>query len=190
MAETMRPQSALVGVGRIEQNGADFALSERWPLSVAQIAMIAGVAARIDAVEALLGFGLPPANRAVSSGVRTGLCIGAARWLVVAPRDQSVAAQIEQAAAGTMATTDLSHARTAMRIAGAKARDVLASRCAVDFHPRAFGPGACVVTSLARLAAVIHQIDAAPAFEVLVARSFARELWHSLAESAAEQRVS
>jgi sarcosine oxidase subunit gamma len=71
---------------------------------------------------------------------------------------------------------DVSAARTTLELAGPRARDVLEHGCALDLHPRAFGPGQCAQTLLAKANVVLHQVDDAPTYRLLVRPSFARYL--------------
>ena len=45
--------------------------------------------------------------------------------------------------------------------------------CRLDLHPRAFAPGACMQTALARAQVILHQSDDAPTYEITVRNSFA-----------------
>ena len=71
---------------------------------------------------------------------------------------------------------DVSANRTVIRLEGTAARELLAFGCAVDLHPRAFGPGRCVQTMLAKAQVIIEQMTANPAFSVYVRASFATYL--------------
>lgn len=71
-----------------------------------------------------------------------------------------------------------------LEIGGAGARDLLAAGWALDLHPRAFGPGRCAQSHLAKAPVLLLQRDAAPVFEVVVRRSFAGYLRSWLAVSA------
>ena len=79
------------------------------------------------------------------------------------------------------AITDVTDGRVAFRVAGPSARDVLAKGCPLDLHPRAFPPGRCAQSLLAKASVLIHLVDdgpeRGPSFDVYVARSFADYLW-------------
>ena len=74
---------------------------------------------------------------------------------------------------GVGAAVDLSANRTTLELRGPASRDVLAAGCALDLHPRAFRPGRCAQTLLARAQVVLEQVDAEPAYRLLVRGSFA-----------------
>ena len=70
------------------------------------------------------------------------------------------------------------------------ARSLLEKGCGVDLHPRAFGPGCCAQTLLARLPVIIDQLSVAPAYRVFVRRSAARWLVEWLIDAAEEFRFA
>jgi sarcosine oxidase, subunit gamma len=122
--------------------------------------------------------GLPGPGTALRDGERTTLWLGPDEWLVTGP--PGTAAAIERdlrdavgASGGWGAVTDVSAQRTTLELSAPGARDVLAKGCSLDLHPRAFGPGRCAGTDLARAKVVLHQVDARPTYELLVAASFA-----------------
>jgi sarcosine oxidase subunit gamma len=134
----------------------------------------AGEAAR--RVADALGAALPVApNTVARAGAREVLWLGPDEWLVVAPAGEEavIEAALRAALAGKGACVDLSANRTALELAGPAARDVLASCCALDLHPRAFGPGRCAQTLVAAAPAVVQQTGDEPAFRLLVRPSFA-----------------
>ena len=51
---------------------------------------------------------------------------------------------------------DLSANRTILQLRGAKAREVLEKSCRADLHPRAFGVGTAIVTSLGPVPVILH----------------------------------
>lgn len=81
---------------------------------------------------------------------------------------------------------DVSASRVAWTVSGPRAAAVLAKSCPLDFHPRAFAPGTCAQSLLGHVNALFIKQDDEPTFTVLVARSFARDVFHSLIESAAQ----
>ncbi|MEU5540696.1 sarcosine oxidase subunit gamma family protein, partial [Streptomyces sp. NPDC020362] len=82
---------------------------------------------------------------------------------------------------------DVSAQRTTILVAGPRARDLLSHGCPLDLHPRAFGPGRCAQTTLARTQVVLVARDEARAgFWVLVRSSFAGYLTDWLLDAAVE----
>jgi heterotetrameric sarcosine oxidase gamma subunit len=179
--------SSLQDVLRPGRGGAPGAvgitIAQRRGLAIVQVAAIPGVAADRRAIEAAIGAVLPGPNRS-SAGHRTALCVGPGRWLVVADGCGTLADELEKAAGGSLAVTDLSHARTVLRVSGARVREVIAQGCAVDLHPRAAKAGDCFATAVARHSAVLHFVDDAT-MDVYVYRSFGQDLLEWLLEAAA-----
>ena len=126
---------------------------------------------------AVLGLvALPGANRFERGDRLAVLWIGPDEFLAVSSvRDAGgIEAALRQAIpSGAGAVVDVSANRVGFELAGAGARDVLATCCAIDFHPRMFGPGSCASTLVARAPAIIFQIDDRPGYRLLVRPSFA-----------------
>jgi methylglutamate dehydrogenase subunit D len=74
---------------------------------------------------------------------------------------------------------DQSHGRVIIRIAGSKARAVLAKGTPVDLHPDEFPIGKCAVTQMAHVG--VHLVrNGADSFELSVFRGFAESFWEWL----------
>jgi sarcosine oxidase subunit gamma len=125
----------------------------------------------------LAGVPLPlTPNRVAAMGPLRALWLGPDEWLLVAEGDASdLLPRLERAVIGRRAAVaDQSSSRAIIAIAGGAARDVLAAGCGLDLHPRAFGPGQCAQTLLARVPVILDQIDETPHYRLLVRRSYAR----------------
>ena len=72
---------------------------------------------------------------------------------------------------------------------GPRATTVLAKGCPLDFHPRAFPADTCAQSLFGHVNALFIKHDDAPTFTMLVARSYARDVFHALAEAAAQYDV-
>ncbi|MFE2881108.1 sarcosine oxidase subunit gamma [Streptomyces graminifolii] len=147
--------------------------------------------AAADAVGLALGLSLPvEPNTVVRAGELTVLWLGPDEWLVVgAPDTQRDLEHRIRVAAGDehVSVTDVSAQRTTLLVSGARARDLLAHGCPLDLHPRAFGPGRCAQTMLARAQVVVVARDEPGAgFWVLVRSSFAGYLTDWLLDAAGE----
>lgn len=120
--------------------------------------------------------GLPGPNRFEQGDRLAVLWIGPDEFLAVSSaRDAAGIELVLRAAipAGEGAVVDVSASRVGLELAGPGARDVLATCCAIDFHPRVFGPGSCVSTLVAKAPVIIFQTDERPAYRLLVRPSFA-----------------
>jgi len=130
--------------------------------------------------DTLLGVALPAPNRVATVGERAILWLGPDEYLVVAPDGDDVAGLAGES------VVDVSANRTTIELSGPHARDVLEKGMSIDLHPRAFGPGQCAQTLLARAQVIVRQVDDAPTYHVLVRGSFAPYLADWLADASKE----
>jgi sarcosine oxidase subunit gamma len=144
----------------------------------------------LDAVKHAVGAAPPAdANTVATDGHNEILWLGPDEWLVVTPEDAQGAmeAALGEALAGRhVSVVDTTDARTTIRIHGAHAREVLMKGCPLDLHPRAFGPGRCAQSVIAKADVLIHQRDDAPTYDIYVLCSFSRYLWDWLVDAARE----
>lgn len=114
------------------------------------------------------------------------LWTGPGQWLVVSERatPQELVAQLEERLSSSgAAITDLSHARTVVRIAGDAWRDLLAKGCPADVD--AMKRGDCIASLSSHFSVVIHCV-ADDTADVYVFRSFGASLWDWLRGGAEE----
>jgi sarcosine oxidase subunit gamma len=145
------------------------------------------------AVGERLGIALPETPNTWTVGEPSALWLGPDEWLVVGQPDlQDVLGRgiADVLPATTGAVVDVTDQRTVLELSGPCARDVLAGACAIDLHPRAFGPGDCVQTLLAQSGVILAQRAAAPTFWIFVRRSFADHLALWLLDAMTEYRSS
>jgi sarcosine oxidase subunit gamma len=129
----------------------------------------------IKAIAEALGFDLPlDPNTVASADDRSALWLGPDEWLIVGPAGLAVVLQesLRKALPGPGSVVDVSANRTAVSVEGTAARELLAFGCAIDLD-RAFGPGRCAQTMLAKAQVIIQHLAAGPAFVVYVRASFA-----------------
>ncbi|MFE4966829.1 sarcosine oxidase subunit gamma [Streptomyces sp. NPDC056660] len=172
--------------------------SSRGALRLAELPFLAQVNVRLDAkgpaadaVGLALGLQLPlEPDTVVHAGEVTAVWLGPDEWLVVGRpgTERDLESRIRTAAGDEqLAATDVSAQRTTLLVGGPRARDLLAHGCALDLHPRAFGPGRCAQTTLARTQVVLVARDETRAgFWVLVRSSFAGYLVDWLLDAAVE----
>lgn len=128
----------------------------------------------------------PLALRSQSEGDVTLLWTGPGQWFAVSERLDGAAltgALEERLSSSDATVSDLSHARTVLRVAGAAWRDLLAKGCPVDID--AMMPGDCAATLLSHFTVVIHCV-AEDSADVYVFRSFGASLWEWLRGGAEE----
>jgi len=141
--------------------------------------------ALLDQLGTALGIVLPLRPNTTSSapgGARRVLWLGPDEWLIVdadGTADAIVAAVRGALEGARGSVVDVSANRTTLRLAGPAAREILETGCSIDLHPRAFAPGVCAQTTIARTSAILLEVDAppdaagGPDYRLLVRPSFA-----------------
>ncbi|MER9756978.1 sarcosine oxidase subunit gamma [Mesorhizobium sp. M0166] len=172
--------------GNFEQ-GVEIILSETRPGSILQLAAWPGEEKTLMAgIHAVTGLALPDgAGGGVTNGVRSVFGFAPGKFTIVDEAEglASAFADVVTSALGTV--TDLSHGRTAIRIAGPKAEWVLAKFFAIDFALPAFPIGAGRSTMHHDVFAQIQRTGA-DQFDIYVFRSFARSFWKALCHASEE----
>ena len=147
-----------------------------------------------DAVKDVAGLDLPrEPMTSTSDGDVSILWMGPDEWLVMAPiaARARIFGNLFRALDGmAAAATEVGDAIAVIGLSGPNARDVLAKGCTIDLHPRVFGSGRCVRTLLAKIGVTLHQIGAAPGFEIHVHRSYADYAWRWLEDAGQEYGVA
>ena len=139
-------------------------------------------------VQAQFGVALPLSANALARSDRIiALWLGPSSWLLVAGEsalsDFDAKRDALNAAGGALC--DVSDARVAWTVSGSHAATVLAKGCPLDFHLRVFPIGTCAQSLLGHVNGLFVR-HADDRFTLLVARSFARDVWRALCESAAQ----
>jgi heterotetrameric sarcosine oxidase gamma subunit len=164
-------------------------LSERLDLGLLHLAG-PDADAFYDGARGVVGASLPRnPNTASEVDDRIVLWTGPGTWLIATSEGgvQSLAEGLRAiACAGAVSVVDLSHGRTVVRIGGPAARDVLATGCSIDLHPRRFLAGDCAQTSIAGIALLIHAVTDDPVYDLYLPRGFALSAWEWLSDAAAE----
>ncbi len=128
----------------------------------------------------------PAPLSSVIDGDTTLLWTGPGQWFAVSATAgaDGLLAELEQRLCASDATvSDLSHARTVLRVSGEAWRDLLAKGCPADID--ALAPGDCVASLLSHFTVVIHCV-AEDSADVYVFRSFGVSLWEWLRGGAEE----
>jgi sarcosine oxidase subunit gamma len=122
------------------------------------------------------GLSLPATPNAVArAGGTVAFWLGPRSWLVLGERST-------QAEGG--AVFDVSASRVAWTLQGARAVDVLASHCPLDFHASRFPPGTCAQSLFGQVNALYYRHASREAWTLFVARSFGRDVLHHLRSAA------
>jgi heterotetrameric sarcosine oxidase gamma subunit len=159
-------------------------ISERRGLALVQVLARRG---QDEAVAAALGLD-PAPGRASKTSAGTGLWLAPGAWMVVAegPDDGELCRSLLDRLGNLAAVVDQSHVRAVLRLAGARARDVLAKGCRLDLHPSAFRPDMCAQTVIAQIGVLLHQCDEIPTYDLHVLAGYAVDFLEWLTSSAAE----
>ena len=153
----------------------------------ADAALVARLAAAATVAPPLVANTTAPAP----DGEGHWLWLGPDEWLVVGAEggDHTIAPAVEatlrQAAGASFLTAvDVSANRVGLELTGPAVPDLLAFGCSLDLDDRAFPPGACAQTMVARANVVVWRLDAAT-WRLLVRPSFAAYLQAWLDDAAA-----
>lgn len=168
-------------------DGAGVTLSEVRLGSIVECAAWPGEEkALIAAIARATGLTLPDgAGAGAAAGDRTAFAFAPGRFLVT-DEAEGLAATLRQAVGiETGTVTDLSHGRTVIRLAGARAEWVLAKFFAIDFALPAFPAGSGLSTQHHEIFAQIRR-SGEEQFDLFVFRSFARSFWMALCHGAEE----
>jgi len=193
LSASIQRVSALADVAVQGRFGADkgapgVTLSVRHPMSIVTIIARKGQSAALgEALKAAYKCPLPGVGQSTGKGAIAFHWCGADQYYAIAEgraegelyRDLKVRLQ------GLASCSDQSHGRMIIRIAGPKARALLAKGTPIDLHPSAFGPGKSALTQMAHVG--VHLIQTGKdEFELSVFRGFSENFWEWLTEQAEE----
>lgn len=146
--------------------------------------------AESTAVAAHLGVALPTTPNTWAQGdTTTVIWLGPDEWLVTSPftTPEELESGLRTAVGGAGAVVDVSAQRTTLSLRGGHVRDVLATGCSLDLHPRVFGAGSAAQTTVGLAGVVLLALDdTGTRYQVLVRSSFARYLAAWLLDAACE----
>lgn len=159
-------------------------------LSILNLRGDAADAAFRGAAAQALGMPLPTtAGSSCSVGALRIVWAGPDDWFIIGPRGEAdaIVARLHAVLAGQhVAVTDVSSGYTVLSLTGAPVREVLAQGCPLDLHPREFGVGRVAGTHFFKASVWLWQTEDAPAYELLVRRSFRGYVWLLLERCCAE----
>lgn len=188
MVERESPLGAAYKPGRhggAEKPGVQ--LSEPRPGSIVEaVAWPGSEKAALAAIRSATGLTIPDRpGGGISKAGKAGFGFAPGRWLVVDQAEGLGPTLRAMVALDTGTVTDLSHGRTAIRIAGERAEWVLSKFFAIDFTVEAFPIGDGRSTAHHDIFAQIQRTGQSQ-FDIYVFRSFARAFWTSLCHAAEE----
>jgi heterotetrameric sarcosine oxidase gamma subunit len=149
----------------------------RGPLDIVQVAAFGDAGQVAERLSKHFGLAITTTpNRAVTTGDLTVLWHGPGQWLIVrAPTAAPLADELARLCGEDAAVVDLGHARSVLRFEGEGVRDVLAKGTSIDLRPARFATGACALTALGKIGALLHAVGPAT-IDVYAARSYAQAL--------------
>ncbi|MBT2527860.1 sarcosine oxidase subunit gamma [Streptomyces sp. ISL-99] len=171
-----------------------------WPFITMVNLRVDPAAEAADRIEKTLGTRLPrQCGHTTASGPHTIVWLGPDEWLVLSHPDETavaavaavaaLAAELREALGGDPGSVvDVSANRTTLELSGPAARQVLEKGCPLDLHPRAFGPGQAVSTTVGPVAVLLWQVDDVPTYRLLPRSSFADYLARWLIDAMSEYR--
>jgi sarcosine oxidase subunit gamma len=140
----------------------------------------------VDAVEGVLGQGLPRESNTICTNESRVFWLGPDEWLIVSDlqRSQEIVRRLQQATAQLHASiNDVSGGQIVLELQGRWARDLLAKGCTLDLDEAVFTSGACAQSGLAKTNVLLGLVDDEPTFIVVVRRSFSDYLCRWLAQA-------
>ncbi len=177
MPDLFQQQSPLVQIDLGEVKGKAPAIREVPFLGYLNLRGRSSDTAFLATVLKVLGCEPPiEANTMVESGDYRIYWLGPDEWLIVMSTGQQgrVQAELKVALEGVYSSlVDNSSGLTMVEISGDNAAGLLASDCPFDLHPRAFKPGQCAQTRLAKAGMTITPMRGGSGFKVIIRRSFA-----------------
>jgi len=148
-------------------------VTARGPLEIVQVATFGDAPDTAQRLSKHFGIAITPApNRAITSGDLTVLWHGPDQWLIVrAPGGTALTDELASVFGEAAAMVDLGHARSVLRFEGGGLCDVLAMGTSIDLRPAHFAPGACALTALGKIGALLHAV-APTTIDVYVPRTY------------------
>ncbi|MFE7214382.1 sarcosine oxidase subunit gamma [Streptomyces sp. NPDC001698] len=161
---------------------------EEWPFVTMVSLRVDPASEAAGRIGSALGATLPGHCGATTrSGPHTTLWLGPDEWLVLSQSEgpELVAELLDALAGAPGSVVDVSANRTTLELSGPSARAVLEKGCALDLHPRSFGPGRALSTQVGPVPVVLWQTGET-AYRLLPRSSFADYLARWLIDAMSE----
>jgi sarcosine oxidase subunit gamma len=94
--------------------------------------------------------------------------------------------ELQDLLAGSAAVISQTDGRRLIQMHGARVRETLCKGFSIDLHPAVFRENDTAMTVVNGMDVQVALVDARPAFDIIVYRSFAQSFWTWLEASAAE----
>lgn len=132
------------------------------------------------------GLAWPEAGRIVVKGDLAAAWNGPGDIMLIDTKGNVSVDQMLSALAGKAAIVDQSSGRIMVRVAGEKARRTLMKLIDIDVDPTVLKAGMGGITALHHMSVGVFEITDEPVFWLHAARTYAADVWHSLAEAGEE----
>lgn len=164
----------------LAHSGGDFML--RAINGLRKVRIQASPSAVVDAVvlAGVLGARFPESPQEAVTSLKTAYWQAPNDWLILDSDEEEGRLEVALrsiARGNDWAVTDVSDAISVIELAGIGADARLREGCSVDLDVRIFAPGRYALTRLQDLPVILHRVDGAHRFRLLVDRSYARFLW-------------
>lgn len=133
-------------------------------------------AATLGALEGALGAPLPTAPNTAAGDSPRLLWMGPEEWAVIGAGEGLADRVASACGAALHHLADVTDGRVLIDIEGPAAPDLMAKGCGLDFHPRGFPGGTCAQSLFAQLRVLIERPSDAPAFRLVVDRTYLAHL--------------
>ena len=187
--------SALATIAKPGHHGAPcktgVTLTELTGLSLAAITVRGNQTADLSAaIEREFGAPLPVRPGRTAQDSAAFIWSGCDQWLAVGAAADNLVQRLSSCAGALGSVTDLTGARTLLRLCGPRAPDGLMKVVPIDLDESAFTTGSAAVTVAEHIPVQLWQIDASPSYEIACPRSYGVSLWKALTSSFAEYGYS
>jgi heterotetrameric sarcosine oxidase gamma subunit len=193
-AETT-PLSRIYAAGRhgVKESAAGLTMAELTGFELVQVMARRGQWGATDqACKEAYGKPAPARPQAIEAEGALLVWSGPDQFLVLSARGSAME-RARLAFARMASLSEQSDGRSLLRIAGPRARDMLAKVCSLDLHPAVFPVGAAAATSIDHTSVNLWRGDDSSGeavFHLLVFGTFAESLWHTLLDSGAEYGIA
>lgn len=171
--------------------GHSLTISDRDGLGIAMLLPRKAMSdALVQRIKQHFNIDLPLESRRVVAGNISIAAIGPCKWLAICENGgNAFTISLRQKFGDVACVSDQSDGYAIARISGLRATELLSKFVPIDLHPRAFKIGAVAATVAAHIGIMLWRLpDAAgaPAFEIVVYRSFADSLSSRLRQALAQ----
>ena len=187
MADRVSALASLAASPATEGGGAR--LAELRPSVIAQVTAWPDTdKSTAEAIGELVGKAPGPVGFVVENGPVTVMTLAPGRYVLVSESDDPGSGLNAALSDSDAAITDLSHARTVLRLTGAAAADILGKGLAIDLHASVFAPGRAAQSVIHHMDVLVIRREEA-VFDLMVFRGFGLSLAEWLLDAGLEYNI-